>query len=104
MEELFPNEIESIRNARSDADCSRILTQMQDALPGRLDVPEKNQPRTFRLRRKFRFKAGKNIQLRLERMRDIQVVFVAAVPAKCLAIRNAFEIGSVDVVARGRVP
>ena len=63
-----------------------------------LNVSQKNQARLFRAVGKLRLKTGEHIQMRVERVRDIQIVFIAAKPAKRLAVGNNFQIGCIDVV------
>src|SRR5438094_7227066 len=86
---------------RVERDQLRVWYLLANAvLQFRLNVAEENQSRVFRSIRKLRLKAGKDIQVRVERVRHIQIVFVTTEPTKCLSIRNALKVRSIDVVTR----
>src|SRR6185436_6019942 len=50
--------------------------------------------------RKLRLKTGEDIEMGVERVRDVQIVLIAAKPAKRFAVRHHFQIGCIDVVVR----
>src|SRR5581483_2735950 len=69
------------------------------ALQIRLDVTEKNQTGILRAFGQLWLKTGKDIQMRVERMRNIQIVFVFPEPAKSFSVGNDFQIARIDLVS-----
>ena len=64
-----------------------------------MNVAEKQQSRTFRLVGYLWLKVGKDIQLSVERMSDIQIVFITTAPAEGLAVCDSFEVARADSAA-----
>ena len=62
-------------------------------------LPRNNSRDRFRFLGKLWLKVGEDIQLRIERMGDVEIVIVTPAPAKRLAVFNFFEIARTDAAA-----
>src|SRR6185436_18480976 len=66
------------------------------ALQLRLDVAEKDHPRALRLFGELRLEVCEDVELRVERVRSVEVEVVASAPEEGLALFDAFEVVRVD--------
>ena len=66
------------------------------ALQVRLNIAEEQQSGTFRFVRYFRLKVSEDVQMRVHRLSDVQIVLVTTAPAKRLAVFNSFDVVRVD--------
>ena len=61
-------------------------------------LPRNTSRALFDFSESLGLKSANTLNFGIKRVRDVQVVVVASVPAERLAVRNAFEIAEFDVV------
>ena len=63
-----------------------------------MNITEKDQTRITRTLGKLRLKSSEHIQVGIEGVRDVEVVFILTEPTEGFAVRNNFQVRGIDIV------